>query len=175
MKQLGWRVSRPRPFWDKTSFDMIKLTEIDTSILKLAQGDLPAGEQPFSEWAARLGISEEELLDHLKSLKESGVIRDFKAILRHQRAGINANAIVVWAVEEAKVEEAGKILSSFEAVTHCYERPYFGKYNIFTMIHAKTRKKLLETIKKISDKTGIADYQAYWSKREFKKTSRQYF
>lgn len=158
-----------------SSLIMKTLEKIDLDILKLAQGDLPISEEPFAAWADELGISQDELISRLKRFKETGIIRDFKAILRHQKAGILANAIVTWAVEEEKVEEAGEELSGYEAITHCYERPDFGAYNIFTMIHAKTKKDLLDLVGKISDKTGLRDYKIFWSKREFKKSSMQYF
>jgi DNA-binding Lrp family transcriptional regulator len=154
---------------------MITLEKIDKDILRLAQGNLPVSEEPFAVWADELGISQDELLDRLKRLKETGIIRDFKAILRHQKAGISANALVTWAVEEARAAEAGKELAGFDAITHCYERPDFGRYNIFTMIHAKTKKDLLDMITEISEKTGLLDYEIYWSKREFKKSSMHYF
>jgi siroheme decarboxylase len=154
---------------------MITLEKIDKDILRLAQGDLPISEEPFATWANELGISQDEIVARLKRLMEAGIIRDFKAILWHQKAGISANAMVTWAVEEARVEEAGKVLAGFDAITHCYERPDFGRYNIFTMIHAKTKKDLLDMINKISKKTGLPDYEIYWSKREFKKSSMHYF
>ncbi len=154
---------------------MKTLNKIDMDILRLAQGDLPVCEEPFAVWAGEIGISQEELIGRLERFKETGIIRDFKAILRHQKAGILANAIVTWAVEEERVEETGKELSGYEAITHCYERPDFGAYSIFTMIHAKTKKELLDLVGKISDETGIRDYKIFWSKREFKKSSMQYF
>ncbi len=158
-----------------SSLFMNALDKIDKDILRLAQGNLPICEEPFALWANELEIPQEELLVRLKRLKEAGIIRDFKAILRHQKAGISANALVTWAVEEARAGEAGIELAGFDVITHCYERPDFGRYNIFTMIHAKTKKDLLKMIKEISEKTGLTDYEIYWSKQEFKKSSMQYF
>lgn len=163
------------PCWDSLQSDMVELDNIDKAILRFAQGDLIICERPFALWAKEIGITEDEVIKRLKKLKTSGIIRDFKAILRHVEAGISANAMVTWAVEESRAEEAGKTLSEFAEITHCYERPDFGKYNIFTMVHARSRKELIETVKNISEKTGLIDYQILWSKREFKKTSMQYF
>jgi siroheme decarboxylase len=158
-----------------SSIIMFALDKTDKNILKLAQGDLPVCEEPFALWADELGISQEELIGRLKRMKEDGIIRDFKAILRHVEAGVSANAMVTWAVEESRVDEAGEMLAGFDAITHCYERPDFGRFNMFTMIHARTKEDLLKMIKEISEKTGLSDYQIHWSKREFKKTSMQYF
>lgn len=151
------------------------LDDLDKAILALAQGDLPLLEAPFDAWAAVLGIEVAELLGRIAALKESGIIRDFKAILRHRQAGMQANAMVAWAVESARVEEVGALLAGETAVTHCYERPAFGEYNLFSMIHGRSRAELLALINDLAGRIGIDRYRIYWSVKELKKSSMQYF
>ncbi|MBN1634924.1 MAG: Lrp/AsnC family transcriptional regulator [Deltaproteobacteria bacterium] len=154
---------------------MINLDETDKAILALAQGDLPLDSRPFDIWARELGMEVTELLDRLKRLKEMGIIRDFKAIILHQKAGIDANAMVAWAIPDEKVDELGELLARHENVTHCYERPDFGKYNVFSMIHNTDKDEVMKIIKELASKIGIDDYQVFWSERELKKTSMKYF
>jgi siroheme decarboxylase len=151
------------------------LDETDRAILSLAQGDLPVSERPFSEWAKILKIPEEEVISRLASLKERGVIRDIKAILRHRQAGMSANAMVVWAVPAERVDELGPRIALCDAVSHCYEREGFGDYTVFSMIHGRSRKQVLELIRELSAQVGIDDYQVFWSIRELKKSSMKYF
>jgi siroheme decarboxylase len=154
---------------------MQALDDLDKAILKLAQGDLPICASPYDEWAVKLGIQTAELLRRIAVLKESGFIRDFKAILRHRQAGIMANAMVVWAVEPGRVEEVGALLAGEAAVTHCYERPAFGVYNIFSMMHGHNEDELLDLVKRIAETIRVARYKVYWSKQELKKSSLQYY
>ncbi len=154
---------------------MIELSELDRKILALAQGDLDICERPFDGWAEQLGISVDELLERLRELKRTGVIRDFKAILRHQRSGFRANAMVTWAVPPDDIDRVGYALAESKAVTHCYERPAYGRYSIFSMVHGRSREELEQIVKELAGQVGIDDYQLHWSERELKKTSMQYF
>jgi len=151
------------------------LDELDKAILGLAQGDLPLEETPYDIWAAELGIEPDELLKRLAALKASGFIRDFKAILRHRQAGMQANAMVVWAVPEARVEEVGRLLAEEPAVTHCYERPAFGEFALFSMLHARSVPELQAVIERIAQRIGINRFKVYESVRELKKSSMRYF
>ncbi len=146
------------------------------NLLRQLQGDLPVEKRPFRAVASRAGMNEEAVLDTIGTLVQQGVIRKFGAILRHQRAGITRNAMVVWAVPPDRTEEAGSVFASFREITHCYERrpPFEGRYNLFTMIHAG-KGALEELIAKISSKAGIGDYQVLESLEEFKKSSMEYF
>jgi DNA-binding Lrp family transcriptional regulator len=145
-------------------------------LLRQLQGDLPVEQRPFLAIASRAGISEEAVLDTIGELVQQGVIRKIGAILRHQRAGITRNAMVIWAVPGERVEETGAVFASCKEITHCYERcpPFQGRYNLFTMIHAGEGK-LEGVIAKISKQAGIKDYQALLSEEEFKKSSMEYF
>jgi len=145
-------------------------------LLRQLQGDLPVEKRPFRTIASGAGMSEEAVLDTIGTLAQQGVIRKFGAILRHQRAGITRNAMVVWAVPPELTEEAGNVFASFRVITHCYERrpPFQGRYNLFTMIHAG-KGSLEELIGTISSKAGIGDYQVLESLEEFKKSSMEYF
>jgi len=152
------------------------LTELEKKISMLVQQEIAIEKRPFKSIAEKLGVSEEQVLATIRSLMTKGTIRKFGAILRHQKAGFPHNAMVIWAVSEEKIEFAGHALASFKEVTHCYERtpPFASKYNIFTMVHfAKGNQE--SVIKKLSQKTGIKDFEVLTSEREYKKSSMEYF
>jgi DNA-binding Lrp family transcriptional regulator len=146
------------------------------NLLRQMQGDFPIEKRPFRAAASRAGMNEEAVFDTIGTLVQQGVIRKFGAILRHQRAGITRNAMVVWAVPPDRTDEAGKAFASFREITHCYERrpPFEGRYNLFTMIHAG-KDALEDLIATISSKAGVGDYQVLESLEEFKKSSMEYF
>lgn len=145
-------------------------------LLRQLQGDLPIERRPFGAVASRAGSDEQGVLDTVRALLRDGSIRKFGAMLKHQRAGITRNAMVVWAVPPERMEEAGAVFASFQEITHCYERcPSFeGRYNLFTMIHAG-RGTLEGLIGEIAGRAGIGDYQVLHSEEEFKKSSMEYF
>jgi DNA-binding Lrp family transcriptional regulator len=140
-------------------------------ILKDIPGDFPIVERPYREIASKAGMSEAELLSALNELKKEGIIRRIAAVLFHRKALYTHNAMVVWKVQEAEVDRAGSIMASFDEVSHCYEREKGGywDYNVYTMIHGKSLEDCKEIAGRISERTGIKDFQMFFSKREFKK------
>jgi DNA-binding Lrp family transcriptional regulator len=153
------------------------IDDVDKKVIRLIQGDLPLDPRPFAVLAEKAGISEEEFVQRVASLKKRGIIRRFGATLRHQEAGFSSNAMVAWIVPEERVEEVGKAMARFRTVTHCYQRKTTKgwPYNLYTMIHGDDREECYEIAKKISQKAGIQDYILLFSEKEFKKTSMKYF
>jgi DNA-binding Lrp family transcriptional regulator len=153
------------------------IDELDKKIIGLIQEDLPLDSRPFFTMAVQLGITENEFIERVKSLKKEGVIRRFGATLYHQEAGFGANAMVVWLVPDEKIEELGKVMSAFPEVTHCYHRKpqRDWKYNLYTMVHGDNEEAVHQIAQRISHKTGMQEYALLFSQKEFKKTSMHYF
>lgn len=140
-------------------------------------GDIGEGAGPFADLGQKLGLSEDEVVEIIRGLRNRGVLRRFGATLRHQKSGFTANAMVAWQVDENKIEEVGSIMASFREVTHCYQRktaPGWTK-NLYTMIHASSREGCRLLAQKMADAAGINDYELLFSHEELKKTSMRYF
>lgn len=150
---------------------------IDKKILVALQGDLDASPEPYARLANDLEVSEEEVIERINKMLDEGIIRRIGAMIRHIEAGIGFNGMVVWKVEPERVEEVGELLSSFAEVTHCYERPPFGKNGgtLFTMVHAPSEKGCLDIVRRMSETTGVRNYEILFSERELKKVSMTYF
>lgn len=154
---------------------MVEIDGIDRRILGRAQDGLPVTRRPFDAWADGLGLEAGELISRLTLLKQRGIIRSIKAILRHRRSGFSSGAMVVWAVPEEQIDRVGRMVASRREISHCYERPGFGEYNLFSMVHGRTNREILQVIAEVSSSTGIDRYKIYWSVRELKKSSMRYF
>lgn len=156
---------------------IILLSDQDKQIIKELQNGLPLAGRPYKIIGDRLKISEEELINRVRYLIEIGMIRRLGAAVRHQDLGFRANAMVVWDVPEEKVNEAGAIMAGFKEVTHCYQRPRYPKwpYNLFTMVHGRSREECFKIAEEISKAAGINKYQLLFSTAELKKISMRYF
>ena len=145
---------------------------IDEKIIKMTQNGIPLNRSPFADIARELGITEQEIIDRLKKMKDEEIIRRFGASIGHRDIGIVANAMCVWNVPDERTEEVGTIMAGFPEVTHCYERPRAPgwDYNLFTMVHSYTKEDCEEVASRISAATDIKDYKLLFSDREFKKT-----
>lgn len=155
---------------------MEKLTLKQNKVARLIQNDIMVVSSPFEETGKACGLTAKEVLDTTKELLKKGFIRKFCAILRHQRAGYRKNALVIWSVSPDQIKKAGRMLSAYRSVSHCYERnPAFrGKYNIFTMLHSKDEN-ISSLINGMATATGINDYLILESIQEYKKKSPEYF
>jgi DNA-binding Lrp family transcriptional regulator len=153
------------------------LSEVDKKILTLLQDEFPLVSRPFLEASEKLGIPEDEIIDRVKAMMESGIVRRFSAAIRHRKLGITANPMCAFNVPLERVKEVGEKLASLDEVTHCYERPIVpGKweYNVFAMVHGYNREEVEKTVEKIAREVGVKDYELLYSTREFKKTFKRY-
>jgi siroheme decarboxylase len=157
--------------------EKVKLTERDIQFIRELQKDLSVVPEPFKELANNLGITTAELFAKAAEYENTGIMRRFAAILRHREAGFVANGMVVWHVPDNKVDEVGFRLAAFPQVSHCYRRPVYPdwRFNLFSMVHARTLQAAEKIAAEMSETVGIKDYQILFSSREFKKERVKYF
>ena len=135
-------------------------------ILEIINEGIPLVNKPYDEIGKKLGLGEKEVVSRIEKLKDEGAIRKIAAFIRPRGVGIKENAMTVWVVPEAKIEEVGNKMAQFAEVTHCYQRPAIpGKwpYTLFCMVHQPTKKACEEIAKRISDAVGIKDYRLLYS------------
>jgi DNA-binding Lrp family transcriptional regulator len=139
----------------------------DRHRINLLCQDIPHTQTPFSD----LGIDIEEIRGDL-DLK---IMRRFGAVLRHQQAGFDANAMVCLTV--ADTEGAGMLLAENPHVSHCYVRsPFEGfPYNLYAMFHGRSGAELEQSIDSAVSALNGPDHVVLTSLKELKKTSFVYF
>lgn len=157
--------------------ERLEITERDKEFVRELQKDLPVVKEPFKEMAQNLGVTTEELFAKAKEYENNGLMRRYAAILRHRDAGFVANGMVVWNVPEDRVDDVGFKLAAFPQVSHCYRRPVYPdwKYNVFSMVHARSLDAAENMAVEMSKSIGISDYKILFSSREFKKERVKYF
>jgi siroheme decarboxylase len=155
----------------------VQLSERDKGFIRELQEDLAVVPEPFKKLADNLGITTSQLFTKAKEYENSGIMRRYAAILRHRDAGFVANGMVVWHVPEDRIDDVGSRLSAFPQVSHCYRRPVYPdwKFNLFSMIHARTLQAAEKMTVEMSETIGVNDYQILFSSREFKKERVKYF
>jgi DNA-binding Lrp family transcriptional regulator len=155
------------------------LTELEKQFVREMQCDRAIEPEPFAPIAARLGLSIGQLREMSDAMHTAGRLRRVSAVLRHREIGFTANAMGVWVVPgtDAEILAAGEKMAGFRAVTHCYRRPTYPDwpYNLFTMVHGRTPAECETVLAEISRATGITDYAALYSTKEYKKTRVEYF
>jgi DNA-binding Lrp family transcriptional regulator len=153
------------------------LTDLEKQVILALQRDLEVIPRPFEEIARQVGVPEEELLAAVRSLMDRGYIRRFGATLRHQKSGFAANVLVAWAVLEEDISRIGKKMAAYREVSHCYARRPASPwpYNLYTMVHGRTREDCVATASRMAAETGLTRYELLFSETELKKTTMRYF
>lgn len=146
---------------------------IQQQLIAGVQAGLPLVERPYAEIALSLGITEQTVISRLQNMLDNGIIRRMGVVVRHHELGYRANAMLVWDFADEQVAEMGKILSTIDCVTLCYQRPRHmphWPYNLFTMIHGKDKASVEMRIQQIIEEFGLQAIPkaTLFSKRRFK-------
>lgn len=155
---------------------MQELGERDWDVIEALQRGVPLCARPWARLAEAAGMDEAEFLERLRALRDARVIRRMGFRLRHERAGVRGNVMVVWQVEPERLEEVGATFAASESVSHCYERPTFDDFpfNVYTMVHARTPEEADRVVEDLAAQVGIARRVALRSVREWKKSTPVY-
>ncbi|WP_457645175.1 siroheme decarboxylase subunit beta [Profundibacter sp.] len=114
----------------------------DHRLIEATQAGLPLVPAPYAEIAAGLGLDETEVMTRLQAMQDSGVIRRIAVAPNHYALGMVANGMTVWDVKDAAALDLGAQIGALDFVSHCYLRPRAlpdWPYNLFAMVHGKTR------------------------------------
>ncbi len=153
------------------------LTEDDLDYVRVLQQDLPLEPTPFQGWAESLGVPQNEMFARAKDFEASGVMRRFAAVLRHQKAGFVANGMICWRIPEEQLPDLGYRLASYPQVSHCLQRPLYPDwpYNVYSMVHARSRRGCKEIARRMSQEIGVDDYVILYSTKEYRKKRVRYY
>ncbi len=145
---------------------------IDQRIIRRLQKDFPLTASPYQVLAEEIGISESELLDRLKQMKTSGILRKMGAVLQHRNAGFHGNALCCWQIPEERVAEVAGQMSACAFISHVYLRQSHPKwpYNMYTVFHSNNREHCLALIKEMGERIGITEYQILFSRKNWKRS-----
>jgi DNA-binding Lrp family transcriptional regulator len=131
---------------------------------------LPVTPEPFSEIADRLGMTEEALFSMCRSFLDRGIIKRFGPSISHRKLGFSANPMTVMKVPDEQLVKVGTEIAKSPHVTHCYTRTGWD-YNLFFMVHGRTREESLKKAQDIVTAVGDFEYRCLFSTEELKKTS----
>ncbi len=153
----------------------LSLDAKDRALIFATQAGLPLVAAPYQQIGDTLGMAEEEVIARLMAMQESGLLRRIGAVPNHYALGWRANGMTVWDVADDAVDLLGERIGALSFVSHCYKRPRRlpdWPYNLFAMIHARTREEAAPLVAQIATVLGPAcrAHDVLWSSRILKKT-----
>jgi siroheme decarboxylase len=151
------------------------LDALDRAIVRATQAGLPLSARPYHAVAERLGLDPEDVMARMRRMLAAGIIRRIGAVPNHYRLGYKANGMSVWDVPDERVAELGRKVGALPFVSHCYRRPRRPPqwpYNLFAMVHGRTRDEVEAQVAQIAALLGDATrpHNVLYSTRILKKT-----
>lgn len=160
--------------WSATEAGTV-IDATDRAIIVATQAGLPLCAEPWRAVAEPLGISAGEVMGRMQRMLDAGIIRRIGVVPNHYALGYRGNGMSVWDVPDTRVMESGRLIGDLDWVSHCYRRPRHlpdWPYNLFAMVHGRTREEVIEKVDRIAGLLGDADrgHRILFSTRMLKKT-----
>jgi DNA-binding Lrp family transcriptional regulator len=136
--------------------------DIDRQLIVLTQHGLPLAPKPYHVLASQLGVDAAYIQQRFQTLQDTGVIRRIGAVPNHYRLGFRANGMSVWDVDDNAIDALGRRIGKLDFVSHAYHRPRclpLWPYNLFAMVHGRTRDEVLRQVEQIAELLGAAQRQ----------------
>jgi DNA-binding Lrp family transcriptional regulator len=118
----------------------------DNKLLNMIQKNFPIENRPFLKIANSLNISETEVIERIKSLKNRGFIRRLGGIFDSKNLGY-CSTLCAMKVTEDKVDEISKFINSYNEVTHNYLRDH--EFNLWITLIANSKERIEEILRDI--------------------------
>jgi len=131
------------------------MDNLDRAIINEFQGGFPISPRPYAEAAARLGISEGDFIDRVRSLLEAGVLSRFGPMFHAEKLG-GGLTLAAMAVPEADFEAVTETVNAFPEVAHNYAREH--ELSMWFVLATKTPERVAEVIAEIEAATGLHVY-----------------
>lgn len=148
---------------------------IDLRLVAACQAGLPLTPRPYHAIAEQLGLTPADVMARINAMLATRIIRRIGVVPNHYALGYTANGMTVWDVADDRVDALGEAVGRMPFVSHCYRRPRrlpLWPYNLFAMVHAKSREQAQTYADQIAVVLGDACRQAdiLYSSRMLKKT-----
>lgn len=128
------------------------MDKTDKEIVTLIQSGFPLTARPYADIGAKVGISESEVIDRIKAIKDSGEIRRMGASFDSRKLDYTSTLCAVHVPPE-KMEAAIEAVNAYHNITHNYERNHY--YNMWFTIIAPSLERVDEIIKEIETRADV--------------------
>ncbi len=130
------------------------MDKTDKAILNRIQSDFPITSRPFQVLAEELALDESELIDRIRRLKESGIIRRIGGNFVPGKLGF-VSTLCAGRVPEEKIDRFAGVVNQYRGVTHNYVRE--NTFNVWFTFIAHSLAQIEANLRDIARQTGVAE------------------
>ena len=130
--------------------------EAQRRVLEEIQSGFPLVHDPYGELAGCLGLTREQVIDSVESLRNEGTIRQICASLSSKKLGYTSTLVAVKIEgDQDAVDRAAELISAHPEVTHNYLRP--AEFNVWFTAIAPSQERLAQLVEEVAAETGCDD------------------
>ena len=131
---------------------MPQLEITDRELLNTIQSDFPLVDEPYAEIGNRLGINEGEVLERVRILRKSNIVRQISAIFDTRRLGYKTT-LVAMAYEPGNLHRSALKINKHPGVSHNYAREG-SFYNLWFTLAVPPNENLEDAVHRLTEETG---------------------
>ena len=131
------------------------MDQLDKNIINTLQYDFPVCERPFAQLAETLNSTEDELIDRVQAMLDSGLLTRFGPMYNAVNMG-GALSLCAMKVPQHRFDEVTEQVNAFAEVAHNYQRDH--EMNMWFVLATETQHELNNTLNAIEKTTGITVY-----------------
>ncbi|WP_078716427.1 siroheme decarboxylase subunit alpha [Paucidesulfovibrio gracilis] len=128
------------------------MDDFDRNILNIIQSDYPIASRPYAVVGEQVGLTEEEVLERINRLRDSGVIRRIGANFGSRQLGWRSTLCAA-KVPEDQLDAFVAEVNRHEGVTHNYLRE--NEFNVWFTYIGPNWEDVESTLAEITERTGI--------------------
>ncbi|MBI5062787.1 MAG: Lrp/AsnC family transcriptional regulator [Desulfatitalea sp.] len=128
------------------------MDDTDKAILNRIQSDFPIASRPFEAIGQELDLSEEQVIERVRALKEQGIIRRIGANFVPGKVGF-VSTLCAAQVPAEKIDHFAQVVNRYPGVTHNYQRD--NDFNVWFTFIARSREEIAQSLAQIAHETGV--------------------
>ena len=128
------------------------LSDLDRRLINRLQDDLPLVSHPFAGVGEEFGLTEQEVIDRVRELRDDGILTRFGPFFDAEALG-GAFCLCAMSVPEHCFEEVLTKVNAHVEVAHNYERDH--RLNMWFVLATENRDGITRTAEEIGRETGL--------------------
>jgi len=130
------------------------MDDTDRAILNRIQSNFPITSRPYLEVAEELSLGENDVIDRVRHLRKTGIIRRIGANFAPGRLGF-ISTLCAARVAKDDVALFTEVVNRYPGVTHNYRRDH--EFNIWFTFIAETMEQIEAYLEEIIQETGVKE------------------
>ncbi len=131
------------------------MDQLDKDIINTLQYDFPVCDRPFAKLANTLNSTENELINRVQAMLDSGLLTRFGPMYNAVNMG-GALSLCAMKVPEDQFDKVTEQVNAFAEVAHNYQRNH--EMNMWFVLATESQQELINTLDAIENSTGISVY-----------------